>query len=53
MYDLYLKLVKKKDTKMNVKNNLILLENNLCQVPEDSILAETYSIVSSMTVSSP
>lgn len=52
MYDLYLKLVKKKDTKMNVKNNLILLENNLCQVPEDSILAETYSIVSSMTVSS-
>lgn len=37
---------------MNVKNNLILLENNLCQVPEDSILAETYSIVSSMTVSS-
>lgn len=37
---------------MNVKNNLILLENNLCQVPEDPILAETYSIVSSMTVSS-
>ena len=37
---------------MNVKNNLILLENNLCWVQEDSILAETYSIVSSMTVSS-
>ena len=38
---------------MNAKNNLILLENNLCPVPEDSILAEKYSIVSPMAVSSP